>query len=107
VAPGGWLGQAWRGPGPWAALTCHLQAEDVTVIEVNRPDRQMRRSRGRTDATDAHAAALAVLSGRTTAIPKAVDGPVEQMRIYKIAKDSAVKSRAQAINQRKTLLVNA
>jgi transposase len=90
-----------------AALTRHLQAEGVTVTEVNRPDRQMRRSRGKTDATDAHAAALAVLSGRATAIPKAGDGQVEQMRIYKVAKDSAVKSRTQAINQLKTLLVNA
>jgi transposase len=90
-----------------AALTRYLQAEGVLVIEVNRPDRQMRRSRGKTDATDAHAAALAVLSGRAAAIPKAGDGQVEQMRIYKVAKDSAVKSRTQAINQLKTLLVNA
>ncbi|GAA2080656.1 IS110 family transposase [Actinomadura alba] len=90
-----------------AALTRDLQAEGVTVTEVNRPDRQMRRSRGKTDATDAHAAALAVLSGRATATPKAGDGQVEQMRIYKVAKDSAVKSRTQAINQLKTLLVNA
>ncbi|MGV9386474.1 IS110 family transposase [Nonomuraea sp. NPDC003707] len=90
-----------------AALTRHLQGQGLTVIEVNRPDRQMRRSRGKSDATDAHAAAMAVLSGRATAIPKAGDGQVEQMRIYKVAKDSAVKSRTQAINQLKMLLVNA
>ncbi|MBB5775042.1 transposase [Nonomuraea jabiensis] len=106
------LGQVVRagveGTGSYgAALTRHLQGEGVTVIEVNRPDRQMRRSRGKSDATDAHAAAMAVLSGRATAIPKAGDGQVEQMRIYKVAKDSAVKSRTQAINQLKMLLVNA
>src|SRR3954453_19691573 len=90
-----------------AALTQHLCAQGVTVTEVNRPDRAMRRSRGKTDAVDAQAAALAVLSGRATAIPKAADGHVEQMRIYKVAKGSAVKSRTQAINQLKMLLVNA
>ncbi|MFG1943329.1 transposase [Nonomuraea sp. NPDC048826] len=74
---------------------------------MNRPDRAMRRSRGKSDAVDAEAAAVAVLSGRATAIPKAADGQVEQMRIYKVAKDSAIKSRTQAINQMKMLLVNA
>jgi transposase len=90
-----------------AALARHLRAEGITVIEVNRPDRAMRRSRGKTDAADAHAAAVAVLSGRATTIPKTGDGQVEQMRIYKIAKDSAVKSRTQSINQLKALLINA
>jgi transposase len=90
-----------------AALTRHLQSEAVTVIEVNRPDRAMRRRSGKTDAVDAHAAALAVLSGRATAIPKTADGPVEEMRIYKVAKNSATKSRTQSINQLKMLLVNA
>jgi transposase len=51
----------------------------------------MRRSRGKTDATDAHAAALAVLSGRAAAIPKAGDGQVEQMPIYKIASVACCK----------------
>jgi transposase len=90
-----------------AALTRHLQSEAVTVIEVNRPDRAMRRRSGKTDAVDAHAAGLAVLSGRADAVPKSADGRVEEMRIYKVAKDSAVKSRTQAINQLKMLLVNA
>ncbi|GAA3113132.1 IS110 family transposase [Nonomuraea salmonea] len=90
-----------------AALTRYLRQEAITVIEVNRPDRAMRRSRGKSDAVDAEAAAVAVLSGRATAIPKAADGQVEQMRIYKVAKESAVKSRTQAINQMKMLLVNA
>src|SRR5262249_46827225 len=33
-----------------AALARHLRARGVTVIEVNRPDRSMRRHRGKTDA---------------------------------------------------------
>lgn len=53
------------------------------------------------------AAARAVLSGRTTATAKTSDGPVEMLRLFKLAKASAVKSRTQAINQLKTVLVSA
>ena len=63
-----------------AALTRHLRAEGVEVIEVNQPDKATRRRRGKTDALDAEAAARAVLSGRATATAKASDGPVEMMR---------------------------
>lgn len=89
------------------ALTRHLRAAGVAVIEVNQPDRGNRRRRGKTDAVDAEAAARAVLSGRATAVAKAGDGPVEMLRMFKLAKDSAIKSRAQAINQLKAILVRA
>lgn len=36
-----------------AALTRHLQAEGITVVEVNRADRAERRRRGKTDTLDA------------------------------------------------------
>lgn len=88
-----------------AGLNRLLRREEVTVIEVNRPDRADRRRRGKTDANDAEAAARAVLSGRATAIAKAGDGPVEMIRMFKLAKSSAVKSRTQAINQLKAVLV--
>lgn len=90
-----------------AALSRYLRGEGVEVVEVNRPDRAKRRARGKNDTVDAEAAAEAVLSGRASATPKAGDGPVEQMRVYKIARDSAVKARRQAINQLKAILVNA
>ncbi len=90
-----------------AALTRILRAEGVQVIEVNRPDRSLRRRRGKSDLVDAEAAARAVLSTAATAIPKAADGPVEAMRVLKIAKDSAVKARVQALNQLKAVLVSA
>ena len=90
-----------------AALNRMLREEGVTVIEVNRPDRAERRRRGRSDATDAEAAARAVLSGRATAIAKAGDGPAEMARMFKLAKSSAVKSRTRAINQLKAVLVGA
>lgn len=88
-----------------AALNRMLRSEGVAVIEVNRPDRADRRRRGKSDATDAEAAARAVLSGRATAVAKAGDGPVEMARMFKLAKSSAVKSRTQAINQLKAVLV--
>ena len=88
-----------------AALTRHLQAAGIAVIEVNQPDKATRRRRGKTDTIDAAAAARAVLSGRATATAKTGDGPVEMIRMFKLAKSSAIKSRTQAINQLKAVLV--
>lgn len=90
-----------------AALARHLAVEQITVIEVNRPDRAQRRRRGKSDVIDAEAAARAVISLRATARAKAGNGPVEQIRIYKVAKDSAVKARVQATNQLKSVLITA
>jgi hypothetical protein len=61
--------------------------------------RAMRRSRGKSDPTDAENAARAVLSGRATAIPKEQSGAAEAMRAVSVARRSAVKARTQAINQ--------
>lgn len=88
-----------------AALSRHLRSEAITVIEVNRADRGDRRRRGKTDTIDAEAAARAVLSGRAAAVAKAGDGHVEMLRMFKLAKASAIKSRGQAINQLKAVLV--
>jgi transposase len=90
-----------------AALTRYLQREGITVTGVNQPDKATRRRRGKTDAIDAAAAAQAVLSGRATATAKSSDGPVEAIRMFKMAKTSAIKSRSQAINQLKAVLVAA
>jgi transposase len=89
------------------ALTRYLRAEGIQVTEVNAPDKATRRRRGKTDAIDAQAAATAVITGRATSIPKHGDGAAEMLRILKLAKDSAVKSRTQAINQLKAILVTA
>ncbi|MEV5952153.1 IS110 family transposase [Streptomyces sp. NPDC051993] len=90
-----------------AALTRYLHSEGIAVTEVNQPDKALRRRRGKTDAIDAGAAAHAVLSGRATATAKTADGPVETVRLFKMTKSSAVKSRSQAINQLKAVLVSA
>ncbi|MBV9060076.1 MAG: IS110 family transposase [Pseudonocardiales bacterium] len=90
-----------------AALTRYLLAAGLAVVEVNQPDKAGRRRRGKTDAIDAEAAAGAVLSGRATAIAKTGNGPVEMVRMFRLAKASAVKSRVQAINQLKAVLISA
>jgi transposase len=90
-----------------AALTRHLLQAGVEVIDVNQPDRATRRRRGKTDTIDAEAAARAVLSGRADAHAKTGDGPVEMLRMFRLAKDSAIKARTQAINQLRAVLVRA
>ncbi|MCX5377569.1 IS110 family transposase [Streptomyces sp. NBC_00091] len=88
------------------ALTRVLRQEGIDVVEINQPDRATRRKRGKTDAIDADAAARAVLSGRATTMPKSADGPVEDMRVLRLAKESAVKARTQALNQLKAVLMS-
>jgi transposase len=90
-----------------AALTRYLRRHDVAVLEVNRPDRATRRRQGKTDTIDATAAAHAVLSARATTTAKTADGSVEMLRMFKLARASAVKSRTQAINQLKAVIINA
>jgi transposase len=90
-----------------AGLTRFLQAEGVTVIEVDRPDRKARRLEGKTDTVDAAAAARAVLSGRASSIPKSRNGAVEAIRAIEVVYHGAVKDRTRAINQFKSLLVSA
>lgn len=94
--------------GSWGAgLARHLRAEDVEVIEVDRPDRKARRFEGKSDPTDAVAAARAVLSGRATGAAKTRDGLVEAIRALEVVYHGAVKDRTRAINQFKALLVTA
>jgi len=90
-----------------AALARHLAESDVRVIEVGRPNRQVRRRHGKTDVVDAIAAARAVQSGDATATPKSHDGPVEALRALKMVQRSARKARTQALNQLHALVLTA
>jgi len=51
------------------------------------------RRHGKTDTADAIAAAGAVLSQRASVTAKAADGPVEMLRMFRLARASAVKHR--------------
>ena len=77
------------------------------MVEVNRPNRQARRRRGKSDAADAEAAARAALNGEASAVPKIGDGDVESIRMLRLARRSAMKARSQASNQIHSLIVNA
>ena len=88
-----------------AALTRHLRAEQMLVVEVDRPDRKARRANGKSDPLDAYAAARAALSGSASGTPKLRDGRVEAIRALRVVRRSAVKARTQAMNQLRALLL--
>ena len=90
-----------------AALARHLTDAGIEVVEVARPNRQVRRRYGKTDIVDAIAAARAVQSGEATGKPKSHDGPVEALRTLKAVQRSGNKARTQALNQIHQLLVTA
>ena len=97
-----------EGTGSYGAgLARHATDAGIIVIEVNRPNRQHRRRHGKSDATDAEAAARAVLSGEATATPKAHTGIVESIRVLRMARSSALKARTQAANQIRDLILTA
>ena len=56
---------------------------------------------------DAEAAAHAVLSGQATTLAESGTSSVEMIRHLKLARDSAVKARAQAMQMLKGLIVSA
>jgi transposase len=97
-----------EGTGSYGAgLTRHLQAEQVRVVEVDRPNRQRRRRKGKSDPQDAISAARAALSGDACGEAKTRDGNVESMRVLRVARSSARKGRTQALNQMRGLISTA
>ncbi|MEW6226432.1 MAG: transposase, partial [Chloroflexota bacterium] len=97
-----------EGTGSYGAGLCRALIErGCRVVEVGRPSRQLRRQCGKSDAVDAEAAARAVLAGEANGPPKSGDGEVEMIRHLKVARDTAVKARTQAMVTLKALLVNA
>ncbi|CAN5882412.1 hypothetical protein BH23ACT10_BH23ACT10_23700 [soil metagenome] len=97
-----------EGTGVWGAgLARFLTGQGITVVEVDRPDRQQRRRQGKSDPTDAIAAAWAVLAENATGAPKTADGAVESIRMLRVARTSALKARTQAANQLHAIVVTA
>jgi transposase len=88
-----------EGTGSYGAgLTRWLSAHQITVVEVNRPNRAERRRRGKSDPVDAEHAAAAVLANTATAVPKARTGLVESIRLIHATRAGAVKARTAARN---------
>jgi transposase len=97
-----------EGTGSYGAgLARYLSSRGVAVLEVSRPKRQDRRRAGKSDPADADAAASAVLSGDALGTPKSSDGPAEAIRALRVARQSAIKARTQAINAIRALVVSA
>ena len=96
-----------EGTGSYGAgLARHLAGVGVRVVEVIRPNRQTRR-RGKSDAIDAVAAALAALNGDASGQPKSRDGAVESIRMPRVARRGAMKARTQAADQLRDLIITA
>lgn len=97
-----------EGTGAYGAgLARFLARAGVEVVEVDRPNRQLRRSRGKSDAIDAEHAARVVLSGEATGTPKTRDGTVECVRALRVVRRSAVTARTAAGNQLVNLVLTA
>ncbi len=93
-----------EGSGSWGVgLARFLRARGMNIIEVNRPNRQTRRRKGKSDTVDAEMAARAVLAGDATVTPKTADGPVEALRQLRLARSGAMKARTAAANQMHSL----
>jgi len=97
-----------EGTGSWGVgLTRFLTGQEIVVVEVDRPNRQKRRKEGKSDPTDALAAARAALSGEASVTPKTRNGPVEQIRVLMVARRSAREQRIQSLNQLRHLVFTA
>ena len=78
-----------EGTGSYGAgLSRFLRTAGLTVIEVNRPNREERRRSGKSDPLDAIEAARAALGGKAKSIAKSKDGAVEGIRALVVAKRS-------------------
>lgn len=97
-----------EGCGSWGAgLTRYLTVVGVTVVEINRPNRQARRLQGKSDPLDAIAAARATVAGLDAGTPKTGSGPVESIRLLRVARRSAMRSRTATMNQIRAVIDTA
>ena len=97
-----------EGTGSYGAgLARHLCSHGITVVEVDRPNRQQRRRHGKSDPADAVAAARAVLAGTATATPKSRTGVAESLRVLRATQRSAEKARTAALNSLRHMVIAA
>lgn len=97
-----------EGTGAYGAgLTRHLHDHGIKVLEVSRPNRRMRRAKGRSDSLDSQAAARAVPEGVAGVSPKLGSGAIESGRVLTVSRTGAMKARVAAINTLKAMIVTA
>ncbi|KWX00835.1 putative transposase [Carbonactinospora thermoautotrophica] len=96
-----------EGTGSYGAgLLRHLQHAGIEVLEVDRPDRSDRRRRGKDDTIDAENAAHAALAQRRVITPKTRTGMVESLRVLRVARTTAVKSRRVALQMLRAQIIS-
>jgi len=89
-----------EGTGSYGAgLARFLRTAGIEVVEVDRPNRQVRRREGKSDPVDAVEAARAAQSGRAFGAAKTRDGNVEAIRALMVAKRSARSTKIKSLNQ--------
>jgi hypothetical protein len=99
-----------EGTGAYGAVLCRWLRDHglvVVVVEVERPDRKLRRNAGKSDPIDAEAAARKVLSGEATVTPKSGAGHAEMIRVLAAHPPICGRSRSQVTNQLHALTVTA
>ena len=97
-----------EGTGSYGAgLTRQLERAGIAVVEVDRPNRQVRRREGKSDPVDAVVAARAALSGQALGQPKSRNGDVEAIRVLMVARRSAASERITALCQLRHLCFTA
>ncbi len=83
-----------------------LQATGLVVVEVERPKREQRRGRGKSDPIDARLAALALLRMDVAKLPQPrADGDREALRILLISRAEQTRTRTAQANQLHALLL--
>jgi transposase len=83
-----------------------LSAAGLSVVEVERPKREQRRGRGKSDPIDAQLAALATLRLHAERLPAPrADGDREALRILLVARREMTTSNTRHINQLRALLL--
>ncbi|MEA2974305.1 MAG: transposase, partial [Actinomycetota bacterium] len=94
-----------EGTGSYGAgLARYLATQGVRVIEIDCPNRQNRRRRGKSDPVDAVSAARSALSGDASSQAKARNGSAEAIRVLRVARSSACHDRTEALNQMRSLV---
>jgi transposase len=97
-----------EGTGSYGAgLARFLRTAGVEVVEVDCPNRQVRRRQGKSDPIDAVEAARAAQSGRAFGAAKTRDGNVEAIRVLVVAKRSARSTKIKSLNQIRHLTFTA
>lgn len=87
-------------------LSRALQAAGLVVVEIERPKREQRRGKGKSDPIDARLACLSLLRMDVAALPQPrADGAREALRILLISRQEQSRTQTRQINQLHALLL--